>query len=112
MVAINTESRAQSILPSGVWFTGRSIEPSAREYLFELARESGLGEMFVATNKPLPRGTVVTLEYTDRTGTFVTAKGIVSWRRFWLGERGMQVQLTESSGGYRARKAAAKHASV
>lgn len=109
MVAINnSNSRAQSIVPGGVWFSGRMVEPSAREYLFELARESGLGEMFVATNRPLPRGAQVTLEYTDRTGTFVTAKGIVSWRRQWLGERGMQVQLLESSGGYRARRAAAE----
>jgi hypothetical protein len=112
MVAINNKLTSRSIVPGGVWFTGRTVDAEAREYLFELARESGLGEMFVATSRPLPRGTVVTLEYTDRTGTFVTAKGIVSWRRGWMGERGMQVMLTESSGGYRAERAAANRAEM
>jgi len=99
-------SRPSSTRRHGIRFTGNVVDPQVSTYLFGLAKESQLGEMFVATSRPLPRGARVSLEYSDRTGAFVTAQGVVTWRRVWLGERGMQVQLTEASDGYRARRAA------
>jgi hypothetical protein len=82
-----------------IWFTGEPADLHSQQYLFELAAESGLGEVFVATDRPLSRGSVVDLSFPDAQD----AKGIVAWSRSWFGRRGMLVKLFEVEGPRRTR---------
>jgi hypothetical protein len=90
-----------------IWFSGEPSDPHSQQYLFDLAADSGLGEVFVATDRPLSRGSVVDLSFPDAQD----AKGIVAWSRSWFGRRGMLVKLFEVEGprptrGQRRRQAA------
>lgn len=75
-------------------FWPEPTEAQCQSYLFDLADESGLGEIFVATDQPLPKGSVVSLSKGNE-----EAKGIVAWSRSWFGKRGMLVKLFEVEEG-------------
>ncbi|HYU35279.1 MAG TPA: hypothetical protein VEW48_24260 [Thermoanaerobaculia bacterium] len=72
------------------------------EYLLEIAGRAGLGGLFLATDHPLPRGTVLALEIeaTGKDGAFapLRGRGIVCWRRRWGKPRGMHVVFFEIEG--------------
>jgi hypothetical protein len=78
-----------------------------REYLLELAEHTGLGGLFLATEHPLPRGTVlhIEIEAAGRNWDFSPLHGhaVVIWRRRWGKPRGMQVVLFEIEGWEQVR---------
>lgn len=73
-----------------------------REYLHAVAEDVSLGGMFLATPHPLPRRSVLSIEFyppgsIDGTRP-VRARAVVCWRRRWRSPRGMGIKFLEFEG--------------
>jgi hypothetical protein len=84
-----------------VLYRGHSLRKPEERYLTGVAEDLGLGGMFIATRRPLPKGTLLALEFhTPGDDGFppVRARAIVRWRRLFGRPRGMGVQFVEFDG--------------
>lgn len=78
-------------------YHGEERPVSTYNYLHQLALDSALGDIFIQTDKPFPKGSVLTINFqTDRHEAMV--RGLVTHSRRWWGARGMQVSLFEIEG--------------
>ena len=75
------------------------VEQPTADYTENVAKNISLGGMFVATDEPLPEGSLVTLLFsTVPEESPVTVNAIVRWRRRWLSPRGMGLAFYEFEG--------------
>ena len=75
------------------------VTSGTREYLEGLAADIGIGGMFIATENPLPKGSVASLEF--RTGADaegVRARAMVRWVRRIGQPKGMGIEFIEVDG--------------
>jgi len=89
-----------------VLYRGDPLERRERQYLQGIAADLSLGGMFLATDRPLPVGSLVRLEFQPGVGPgenpaeemAVTAQAVVRWRRRWRRPRGMGLEFVEFEG--------------
>ena len=82
-----------------VKWSGGAVDKFTREYVENVAANLSLGGMFIATNRPLPKGCVVIVQFSTAAGEPpVLVKAIVRWRRRWLSPRGMGLAFYEFEG--------------
>ncbi|HYG62997.1 MAG TPA: PilZ domain-containing protein [Thermoanaerobaculia bacterium] len=83
-----------------VLYRGHSLRKPEAQYLTGIAEDLGLGGMFISTRHPLPKGTLLSLEFhtSGDDGRPVRARAIVRWRRLFGRPRGMGVQFVEFEG--------------
>ncbi len=82
-----------------VSYLAESVTSGTREYLEGLAADIGIGGMFIATDHPLPKGSVASLEF--RTGVDakgVRARAMVRWVRRIGNPKGMGIEFIEFDG--------------
>ena len=77
-------------------WSGDPADKLTREYVDSVVRDVSLGGMFLVTNRPLPKGSLVTLRFSGNPP--VRVKAIVRWNRRWLPPRGMGVAFYEFEG--------------
>jgi hypothetical protein len=97
------EQRSYPRLAAGVRvrYRGCPLRKPEEQYLSGVAEDLGLGGMFISTPHPLPKGTLLSLEFhTSADGGCppVQAQAIVRWRRLFGRSRGMGVQFVEFHG--------------
>ena len=83
----------------GVSYVEEPVTSDTRDYLQGLAADIGLGGMFIATDHPLPKGSVASLEF--RTGANpegVRARAMVRWVRRIGQPKGMGIEFIEFDG--------------
>ena len=85
-----------------VRFFGEPIDRTKRQYLDGVVENCGLGGMFISTDRPFPKGSLVTLEFRIKSESRdldpVKAQGIVRWVRRRTGDRGMGIAFIEFEG--------------
>ena len=85
-----------------VRFIGESIDRTTRRYLDGVAENCGLGGMFISTEHPYPKGSLITLDFRinseSKELTPVSARGIVRWVQRRIGDRGMGIEFIEFEG--------------
>jgi c-di-GMP-binding flagellar brake protein YcgR len=102
------ERRRYPRLSAGVriFYRGEPLEPRERAYLEGVAEDLSLGGMFLATDRPLPVGSRVWLEFQPGVAPgedpaqemAVRAQAVVRWRRRWRSPRGMGLEFVEFEG--------------
>ena len=85
-----------------VRFFGEPIDRTKRQYLDGVVENCGLGGMFISTDRPFPKGSLVTLDFRIKSESRdldpVKAQGIVRWVRRRTGDRGMGIAFIEFQG--------------
>ncbi len=82
-----------------VSYVEEPVTTGAREYLHGLAADIGIGGMFIATDHPLPKGSVASLHFRtgpDKKG--VRARAMVRWVRRIGKPKGMGIEFIEFDG--------------
>jgi len=77
------------------------VDQSTKEYLNGIAKDFGMGGIFLATDKPMSKGSVLTLDFLlidEGKKINITAKAIVRWTQRFLSPRGMGVEFYEFTG--------------
>ncbi len=77
------------------------LDRSTKQYLHGIAKDYGMGGIFLATDNPMDKGTVISLDFLflDK-GTEVTvqAKAIVRWTQRFRKPKGMGVKFYDFTG--------------
>lgn len=99
----NQRRKTHRIRPGvAVRFIGESIDKMTRHYLDGVVENCGLGGMFISTDHPFPKGSLITLDFRidseSRELTPVRAQGIVRWVKRRTGNRGMGIEFIEFQG--------------
>ena len=82
-----------------VSYVEESVTSGTREYLQGLAEDIGIGGMFIATDHPLRKGSVASLEFqTGPDSKSVRARAIVRWVRRIGRPKGMGIEFIEVDG--------------
>ena len=85
-----------------VLYCGTQVERATREYLEGIAQDLSLGGLFLETRRPLPKGTLVDLDFlieeAGQSAEPVHARAIVRWRNRFFGRRGMGVEFIDVEG--------------
>ena len=82
-----------------VKWSGGTVDRFTREYVDDIAKDLSSGGVFIATKRPLPKGSVVRVQFSTAPGEPpVLVKAIVRWRRRWRSPRGMGLAFYESEG--------------
>lgn len=83
-----------------VFYWSPPVDKPTREYLEGIASDLSLGGLFLATPRPLPKGSYVLLDFETAgdEGGPVSAKAVVRWRRRWRPPRGMGLEFVEIEG--------------
>lgn len=82
-------------------YSGVQIERSTREYLDGIARDVSIGGLFLETRRPLPKGTLVDLDFFiegNEREEPVHARAVVRWVRRWFRPRGMGLEFIDVEG--------------
>lgn len=82
-----------------VRFFGEPIDRTKRQYLDGVVENCGLGGMFISTDRPFPKGTLITMDFRieseSKELTPVRARGIVRWVQRRAGDRGVGIEFME-----------------
>ena len=89
-----------------VYYGGEPLDRRERKYLEGVAADLSLGGMFLATDHPLPPGSLVWLELQPRPRAGeeddgeqgIRAKAVVRWSRRWRKPHGMGLEFVEFEG--------------
>ena len=82
-----------------VTWAGSTVDRFTREYVDDIAKDLSSGGVFIATKRPLPKGSVVRVQFsTAPEEPPVTVKAIVRWRHRWRSPRGMGLAFYEFEG--------------
>lgn len=98
------EHRDYRRLPSNinVRVAHEPMDKETRDYLTAVAENFGEHGVFIATDRPLPVGTIVVIELNleseDLNREPVRAKAVVRWRNRWRNPRGMGLLFIEFEG--------------
>lgn len=81
-------------------YSGVQVERTTREYLDGIARDLSIGGLFLESRRPLPKGTLVDLDFfmEGEDGEPVHARAVVRWVRRWLRPRGMGLEFIDVEG--------------
>lgn len=84
-----------------VVYSGVQVERATREYLDGIARDLSIGGLFLETRRPLPKGTLVDLDFfveADAREEPVHARAVVRWTRRFFRPRGMGLEFIDVEG--------------
>lgn len=89
-----------------VVYGGGPLDRRERDYLEGVADNVSLGGMFIATDHPMPEGSIVWLEFQPRARAGeaagdelpIRARAVVRWRSRWRKPRGMGIEFVEFEG--------------
>lgn len=83
-----------------VLYSGVQVERTTREYLDGIARDLSIGGLFLESRRPLPKGTLVDLDFfmEGEDGEPVHARAVVRWVRRWFRPRGMGLEFIDVEG--------------
>jgi hypothetical protein len=82
-------------------YSGVQVERATREYLDGIARDLSIGGLFLESSRPLPKGTLVDLDFfveADAREEPVHARAVVRWIRRWFRPRGMGLEFIDVEG--------------
>jgi hypothetical protein len=82
-------------------YSGVQVERATREYLNGIARDLSLGGLFLESRRPLPKGTLVDLDFFTETNEGqepVHARAVVRWVRRFFRPRGMGLEFVDVEG--------------
>ncbi len=84
-----------------VIYSGVHVERATREYLDGIARDLSIGGLFIETRRPLPKGTLVDLDFfvgREAREEPVHARAVVRWTRRFFRPRGMGLEFIDVEG--------------
>lgn len=79
----------------------KTIDKTNRKFFEGIIEDVSFGGMFIATDHPLSKGSMVVIEFkSDREENEqpVSAKGLVCWTRKWIRPLGMGIDFVEFKG--------------
>ncbi len=102
-MTLNQENRKYPRISPGVNFSVmvKHIDKDAREYFKGVIENIGLGGMFIDTDYPLPKGSMVTIHFKSNKEVDaqpVIANGLVCWTQKLMRPHGMGVDFIEFEG--------------
>lgn len=77
------------------------IDKNTKDYLHGIAKDYGMGGIFLATDNPMEKGSVISLDFLlldEGKEINVQAKAIVRWTQKFRKPKGMGVQFYDFSG--------------
>jgi len=77
------------------------MDRSTRQYLHAIAKDYGVGGIFLATDNPMEKGSVISLDFLlleDGKEVTIQAKAIVRWTQRFRKPKGMGVKFYDFTG--------------